>query len=289
MSFIYKSVRIVAFGFKALNFLLDIWQTWQFATGGGTAVVVTAIIAYLQNKPVWLIIVLAILAGVFVSCIIALIFKSYTFETTEGKRLKRLSRLIYDMHKRRCAVRKKFINKIDWDKVDSNKIFSPLLTLFTTERQAIAINDSTITDIASKFKEIDSGVDGASSAFLAMMKTSDTDLERAVERDYQYGVMQARLDGYKPYPSEVIRKDVDLALFESKGFNNLIVFQAYMNEPLTLKSLEEQTKLSVIKKWQVYSFHINTEDIMEDTVGIATTRLNEHIEDYLKDKKRVKQ
>ena len=115
--FMYKLVSVVAFGFKALNFFLDIWQTWQFATGGGAAVIVTATIAYFQDKPVWLIVVLAIAVGIFVVCVISLIFKSYTLEITEGRSLKRLPRLVYNMHRRRCAVREKFISKIDWDKV----------------------------------------------------------------------------------------------------------------------------------------------------------------------------
>lgn len=286
--FMYKVVRVVAFGFKSLNFFLDIWQTWQFATGGSVAGITTGIIAYFQNKPVWLIVVLVIAVGIFVACIISLIFKSYMLENTEGKRLKRLSNLVYDMHRRRCAVREGFINKIDWSKVDDSKVLTPTFEWLAKEDQSVSIDDDTINDVASKLDEMGSMMHGAPSVLITVMKSSDTNIEKAVEGDFRYRVMQARLDNYKPFPSEVIRKDVDEVLFKSKAFNNVMVYQEYMTEPLTSESLAEQTKLSDVKKGQVYSTNVNVEEIMEDTIDKHTTRLSEHIEEYLKGKKKSK-
>lgn len=286
--FMYKLVRVVAFGFKALNFFLDIWQTWQFATGGGAAVIVTATIAYFQDKPVWLIVVLAIAVGIFVVCVISLIFKSYTLEITEGRSLKRLPRLVYDMHRRRCAVREKFISKIDWDKVDSSKVIIPFVELFTKEGQGINIDDDALNDIASQLNEIGSIMHGASSVLMTIMKSSDTDLEKAIERGFRYRVMQARLDNYKPYPSEAIRKDAEAVLYKSKAFNNVMVFQVYDPDSLSLETLTEQTELSDIKKRQINLANVHIEEIMDDTIDEATTRLSEHIEEYLRSKKGTK-
>ena len=284
----YKVVRVVALGFKALNFSLDIWQTWQFATGGSAAVVATAIIAYLQNKPIWLIAVLAIAVGIFVSCVIALIFRSYTLETTESRRLKRLSRLVYDMHRRICAVRERFIRKIDWDKVDSSKVITPILALLTKEGQSTTINNGALIDIESKFGETGGIKDGPPLGFLTMMKFSDTDLEKAIEKDFHYEVMQAKLDSYKPYPNETIRKDTEAVIYGSKIFNNAIVFRSYLCEPLSLESLSEDTTLSEIKKWQVYLVNANVEEIMGTTIDKVCTQLSEHIEEYLRNKKKAK-
>ena len=282
----YKLARVVAFGFKALNLFLDIWQTWQFATGGGAAVVVTAIIAYLQNKPIWLIVILAIAVGIFVSCVLALIFKSYTLETTEGRRLERLSRLVYDMHRRKCAVRERFIRKTDWDKVNSSKVITPILALLTKEGQSTTINNGALIDIESKFGETGGIKDGPPLGFLTMMKFSDTDLEKAIEKDFHYEVMQAKLDSYKPYPNETIRKDTEAVIYGSKIFNNVIVFKSYLSEPLSLESLSKDTKLTDVKKWQVYLVNANVEEMMDTTIDMVCTRLSEHIEEYLRSKKR---
>jgi hypothetical protein len=222
----YRLVRGIAFGFKALNFFLDIWQTWQFAMGGGVAMVATAITVALQDKPLWLIVVLAIAIGIFVACILSLIFKSYRLEKTEDKYLKRLPKLVYDMHKRRCAVRRNLISRIDWDRVDVMKVLAPTFEWLTKEEdQSIGIDDSTIDDVASKLNEMGSKMHGSPSILITAMESSDTNMEKAIERDFRYGFLQARLDSYKPYPSEVIRKDVNEVLFKSKAFNNVIIYQ----------------------------------------------------------------
>lgn len=286
--FVYKVVRVVAFGFKGVNFFLDIWQTWQFATGGSAVVVVTGLIAYLQNKPVWLIVALSIAAGILVVCVFSLIFKSYVFENTEGKRLKRLPKLVYDMHRRRCAVREGFVRKIDWDKVDSSKVVTPILSLLTKEGQGIAIDDDALIDIGSRFSETGGITDGPPLGFLTMMKSSDTDLEKALQKDFHHKVMQAKLDSYKPYPNETIRKDAEKVIHSSKIFNNVMVFQSYLSEPLSLESLSEDTQLSDVKKWQVYLVNANAGEIMDIGIDMACTKLSEHIEEYLRSKKRNK-
>ena len=289
VQFMYKAVRVIAFGFKALNFFLDIWQTWQFAMGGTMAGVGAGVIAYFADKPIWFSIIIAVAFAVFVACILSLIYKSHTLENTEGKRLKRLPKLVYDMHERRCIVREKFIGKIDWDKVDIMKVLAPTFEWLTKkEDQSISIDDSKINDVASKLNEMGSMMHGSPSVLITVMKSSDTNMEKAIERDFCYGFMQARLDSYKPYPNEVIRKDVDEVSFKSKAFNNVIIYQKYMDEPLTLESLAEQTELSDVKKGQLYITNVNVEEIMEDEIDKATTRLSEHIEEYLESKKKTK-
>ena len=281
-----KLYIVIAFGYKTLKFCLDIWQIWQFATGGSVAGIVAGVIAYFQNKPIWFSIVLAIAVSIFVVCIISLIFKSYRHGITESRGLKRLPRLVYDMHRRRCAVREKFISKIDWDKVDSSKVITSILSLLTKEGQGIAIDDDALIDIGSKFSETGGIMDGPPLGFLTMMKSSDTDLEKAIEKDFHYKVMQAKLDSYKPYPNETIRKDTEKVIHGSKIFNNVIVFRLYLSEPLSLESLSKDTQLSDVKKWQVYLVNANVEEIMDTSIDMACTRLSEHIEEYLRSKKR---
>lgn len=286
--FMYRLVRVVAFGFKALNFCLDLWQTWQFAGGGGAVVITTAVIAYFQDKPMWLIVVLAIAAGVLLVCLASLIFKSYALKVTERRRLERLSRLVYDMHKRRCAVREKFISKIDWGKVDFDKVFTPFIALFPKDDQGIVINDDSLNDVWAKLDEIGSIMHGPGSMFTTVMKSSDTDLEKAIERDFRYKVMHTRLDSYKPYPSESIRGDVERVIDGSKILNDLILAQAYIPDSLSLESLSEHTKLSDIKKGQVYLANANIKEIMDSTIDKATVKLREHIEEYLRSKEGTK-
>jgi hypothetical protein len=283
-----KLYKVIAFGYKALKFCLDIWQIWQFATGGGVVGIVTGIITYFQNKPIWFSVILAIAVGILVACVISLIFKSYTFEIIEGKRLKRIPRLVYDIHRRRCVVREKFIRKIDWGKVDSSKVITPILPLFIKEGQAIVVGDDTLNDIETRLDEIGSSMHGAPSVFTTMMESSDTDLEKAIEKDCHYRVMQARLDSYKPYPSETIRRDIEAVIYGSKVFNDLIVFQSYLSEPISLESLSLHTKLSDIKKEQVRFVNVNIKKIMDINIDKASVRLSEHIEEYLRDKKGTK-
>jgi hypothetical protein len=61
-----------------------------------------------------------------------------------------------------------------------------------------------------------------------------------------------------------------------------------MAEPLTLESLAEETELSNVKKGQVYATNVNVEEIMEEDIDKATTRLSEHIKEYLKSKTKTK-
>ena len=280
-----KLYRIIAFGYKAIKFCFDIWQIWQFAMGGSLAGIVAGVIAFIQKKPIWLSIVLAIAVGIFAVCVISLIFKSYTFGITESKGLRRLPRLVYDMHRRRCSVREKFINKIDWDAVDTSKVLIPVIEWLTRENQGASIDDETLNNVESELNEIGSVMHGAPSVFMTMMQSSDTDLERVVEKDCRYRVMQANLDTYKPYPNETIRRDIETVIYGSKIFNNVIVFQLYLSEPLSLESLSRDTKLSDIKRGQVYLVNANVEEIMDTNIDKACTRLSEHIEEYFSSKK----
>jgi hypothetical protein len=69
----YRVFRVVAFGFKSLNYFLDAWQTWQFAGGGGVVVVIAFVTTYFQDKPLWFAIVFSIAVGVFIVSIGSLI------------------------------------------------------------------------------------------------------------------------------------------------------------------------------------------------------------------------
>ena len=277
----YRFVRSIAFVFKALNFFLDLWQTWQFAGGGGVAAVIAFITTYFQDKPLWFAIVFSLCIGIFIVCIASLIFKSYAVRVTEDKRLRRLPRLVYDIHKRVCTVREKFVRHIDWEKIDTGKMLTPILNMFQTA-QGIVVNDDRVSQIESELDEAGGMMHGTPSIFDAMMKKSDTSLVNVLERDFKYRLLMARLDGYKPYPSEVIRKDVEAVIDGSITFNNVIVFQNYASpESLSLEALSTFTQLSDIKKHQVNLANINTIDIMNTMIEKASTRLREHVGEYL--------
>jgi hypothetical protein len=150
------------------------------------------------------------------------------------------------------------------------------------------LDDNSVKDASARLDEMGSMFHGTPSVFLAMMKDSDTNMEMAIERDFRYKLMQARLDSFKPFPNEVIRKDVGDTFFESEVFNHVLVYREYMSEPLTLKVLTKYTKLSDVGKGEVYLANVNVEEKMEDTIDECTTKLSEDIEKYLEGKRKTK-
>jgi hypothetical protein len=97
--------------------------------------VAAGVIAYFQDKPAWFIVVLAVAVGIFVACVVSLFFKSLRLENAEGRHLKHLPKLVYDMHRRRCVVREQFVSKINWDKVDTSEVILRTFELLTEEGQ----------------------------------------------------------------------------------------------------------------------------------------------------------
>jgi len=76
------------------------------------AVAITALTVFFSGKPIWFVVVLSLAIGVFLVCIASLVFKSFALKVTESGRLKRLPRLVYDIHKRVCSVRNKLIEEL---------------------------------------------------------------------------------------------------------------------------------------------------------------------------------
>ena len=168
--------------------------------GGGAVMTITAIVAYFQDKPAWLVVILAIAVGVFLVCVASILFRSYALKITETRRNKRLARLTYDVHKRISLVRDRLVSKTDWDKVDTSKVISPLLSIFGN----LDINDSKISELDRKLSESGSAPSGIASVPDAIMGKSDTSLESALKKDFWYKVLLSRLDNYKPYPKKLL-------------------------------------------------------------------------------------
>lgn len=274
----YRLARVVAFGFKSLNFFLDLWQTRQFMWGGGTSMVITALVTYFQEKPLWLVVVLSVAVGIFLVWIVSLVFKSYALRVTENRRLRRLPRLVYDIHKRISAIRARLIRKTNWDKIDTSKVISPLLSVFGS----LEINDNKISELQGKLSDAGSPPSGIASVSDAIMKKSDTSLETALGKDFWYRYLTAKLDGYKPYPNEDIGNTVSRIIHTSLSINNVLVLQSYAPDSLSLETLDSLTALSDTAKMQVYSTNVLAEEKMNDAIDKGSTRLKKYINDYLK-------
>lgn len=174
-------------------------------------------------------------------------------------------------------------------KVDSSKVIAPIFNLFTREGQGNVMNDNALSGVESRLNEVGSTIHGSSSAFLTLMKASDTSLDKAIEQDFRYRVLQTRLNNYKSYPIEAIRKDTEAVVYGSMFINSLIVFQAYASpDSLSLESLSQYTQLSDIKKGQVNLVNVNVIEIMDNTIDESNTRLKERVEEYLRAKGRMK-
>jgi len=284
-----KLAKVIAFLFRLLNFFFDCLQTWQYTGGGGMGVVIAGFISWWQGLSMWGIAIVALLAGILVPTVIAVVLRltiGRNIGSYEKRKLRRLPKLAYDIHKRTSAVREKFVNHIDWSKVDTSKVLTPVLDVFTTEKESVVVDDEKVTDVSTRLDEAGNLMHGASSVLDTLMKDSDTSLVKKLESDFWYRVLRTRIEEYKPYPSEQIRKDVEAVIDGSLTFNNVIVLQLYASpDSLSLKSLSTFTQLSDVKKRQVSLVNANTIKIMNDTIDKASTRLEEHVNEFIREGK----
>jgi len=241
------------------------------------AVAVTALTTYFAGKPIWFIVVLSLTAGILSVCVASMISKSFALRVTENRKLKRLPRLVYDTHKRTNAVRERLIHKTNWEAVDTSKVISPLLNVFGS----LEINDDKLSELHGKLSEAGSPPSGIASVPDAIMKGSDTSLERALRRDCRYRLLCTRLDGYQPYPTEAIGNMVSQIIHISLSINNALILQAYAPDPLSLETLFSRTAFSGVMRMRVYSTNVQAEDIVNNAVDKLCTKLSALIDDYL--------
>ncbi len=281
-----RVAKIIAFCFKLLNFIFDVFQTWQYTAGGGMSGIIATIVALYRGLPYWMLPFVAVATGVVVTILLALIFKAFTAKKYEENRLQKLPRLVYDIHNRVCTVRSKLVNKTNWETIDRDAVMSPLVKVFfgiETEREIIIPDDDAITKGATKLREAGSTMSGSPSVLDTYMKEGDTSLEKALKKDLWYRILLARLDGFKPYPNDAIRNCVQVITNSSISFNNVIIFLLYSPQGLELaKELSLKTKISDTEKQRIYITTQNAEKKMNDTIDIGTTNLSTHIRDYLK-------
>jgi hypothetical protein len=172
--------------------------------------------------------------------------------------------------------------------MDASKVVVPAVQWLTKGEQGASIDDGTLNNVETELNQIGGIMHGTPSVFMTMMKSSDTNLEKVIEKDCRYRVMQAKLDSHKPYPNETIRRDIEAVIYGSKVFNTVMVFRAYLTEPLSLETLSKDTNLSDTKKGQVYLVNANVKEIMDTNIDKACTRLSEHIEEYLEGREKAK-
>lgn len=275
-----KFARVVAFLFRLLNFFFDCLQTWQFTGGGGMSGIVAGAIGFYQGLPYWTLPVIAVVAGVVVVVLLALIFKSFTTRRLEDKELPKLPRLVLSIHNRINTVRNKLIQKTDWDSVDSAKVVSPILDVFGST----GVNNDTVNQLREKLVASGSPPSGIASVSDSFMKESDTSLDRALRKDFPYRFLTARLDGYKPYPNEDIGNLVSQTIQMSISINNMIILQEYASDAVSLETLDSLTTLSDVKKMQVYNTNVLAEDKMNDAVDKATTKLRQYVDAYISER-----
>ena len=122
---------------------------------------------------------------------------------------------------------------------------------------------------------------GAPSVLNTYMREGDTSLENKLQRNLWYRVLMARLDNYKPYPSDAIRKTVQLLLDTSLSFNNVILWLLYKSEKTTPESISSATGVSDVKAHEIYTTNKNIEKIMDDTIDISNTNLQVQVDNYL--------
>jgi hypothetical protein len=229
-----KVVKLVATTFKAFNFLLDCLQIWQFTGGGGMSAVIAAIITWYGHQSWWVVSLVAVATGVIVVIGLALIFKSFTAKTTEEKRLRKLPRLIYDIHKRICVIRNKTEGKMDWTSVRTNAKL-PLLVSFVLGAEPDAsrlgsIDEKEIEAMTDRVKKTRGHIHSGLPLLDTFMKDSGVDLATALSKDFRYKLLLAQLDTHKPYPNDTIRKDVQQITDASISFNYLLLFQLLLSD-----------------------------------------------------------
>ena len=98
-----------------------------------------------------------------------------------------------------------------------------------------------------------------------------------------YRILTARLDSYKPYPSDAIRNSVQLMLDSMIGFNNAIILLLCFPDYPSI--IDTHTSISNEKIHQIYINNKNAEKKMNDTIDIGLTMLKEQVDSYLKEKK----
>lgn len=240
--------------------------------------IITAITAYFLNLPIWAILLSSLSVFILVVIIISLLVKERTRRTLGYKELKRLPRLVYEIHKRINRVRERLIRKTDWDKVKSDKVLSPLLNVFG----GLEINDDKVQQLHNKLSEAGSPPSGIASVSDAIMKKSDTSLEMALRKNFWYRYLCARLENYIPYPNEDIGNTVSRIINASLSINNVIILQAYTSgDTLSLEKLSSLTDLSDVEKMKIYSMNVQAEEKMNDAIEKSCTKLRVLIDDYL--------
>ena len=261
--------KVLSRCFRWLNFILDLYQTAQFLGGGGVGGVITAIIAWYSGLVWWQSAIFALLAGIVVVPILALIFKSFAQNRIEAKRLSQLPKLVYGIHNRITKVREKFEKEINWDKIDKNKVMQPIINA-TVEKLADKIsNDSSMADkIEAVQKALDvMGGNQAISILDTYMNDSDTSLTQRLNKDFIYSFRTANLEQYKPYANRNIAQKVHTVLNSSMTYNNVALFQHYY--PYKFLTFEAHT----VVKGMGSDF--------QDAIDIACADLTSLIEQYI--------
>ncbi len=59
---VIRIAKIIAFIFRLANFFFDCIQTWQYSVGGGMGTIITAIVTYFTEMPLWAVIPLSLAA-----------------------------------------------------------------------------------------------------------------------------------------------------------------------------------------------------------------------------------
>jgi len=243
--------------------------------------IITAFVAIYQGLPYWMIPIVAIVAGVVVTILLALIFKTFTAKKHEEMRLNNLPRLVLDIHKQICKVRGHLVKHTDWDNVDTSKVLIPMFdAAFSAEGEQSA-EANVVDTITSNLNEIGKLMHGAPSVLNTYMREGDTSLENKLQRNLWYRVLMARLDNHKPYPSDAIRKSIQLLLDSSISFNNVILWLLYKFEKTTPESISYATGVSGVKAHQIYTTNKNIEKIMDATIDEANTKLQVQVDNYL--------
>ena len=181
-----KIAKIIAFIFRVVNFFFDCIQTWQCTMGGGMGGIITAIAAFYQGLPYWMIPVVAVVAGVVVTILLALIFKTFTAKKHEELRLNNLPRLVLDIHKQICKVRGHLVKHTNWDNVDTSKVIIPVLDAAFSVGAEQSAEANVIDTITSNLNEIGKLMHGAPSVLNTYMREGDTSLENKLQQNLWY-------------------------------------------------------------------------------------------------------
>lgn len=274
----YRLAKGIGWGTKSLGTILDLRELYRiFGISGGSGVM-GAIIAFIKGYPFGIIVVVAL--GILLLTLFVLILRK---RRPYYDNIKRVPRILYNIHERTKGLALKKGEKIDSNALNKNKQIADALAdvMGISKKQADSISKSSgklgkrrestiakaveashITESTQKLTEV-----------ATIMERNNFGLKQLCDKDFRYNYYQSQLDSLQPMPTVLISNEVENFLSFSYAYSSLLMIQ----KPL-LPTINE------ILSTKVADYNWRLVEYVETTSKNMLAGINERIEKYITEK-----